>query len=288
MKCYVCQGICDKDVIHSGYTYWKCRECLTSQVLPSPSEDELKQYYDSFHLSMADGGLYDDVESRMQADFPAKIQLVKKIVGSAEIRLLDVGCGKGYFVKAVSDAKLDAEGIDLSFSGVEHAVQKLGVKATVGRIEQVGHAEWKDKFDVATLWATVEHLSDPAATLLAIKDCLKPGGILFCDTGLGGGWQERLLPGHNQWYDAPQHLFVFSKSGLIQMLEQSGFDVLYIDSNFERSPLRRFIRYLRHSVLCLLGGFVIGPLLGKQGFVKMELEAKWPIGLLISIVAKKR
>src|SRR5208283_2325547 len=74
MKCYICGGTCERDVIHGAYTYWKCSDCFTSQVLPQPSVTELQQYYDSFHLSEMSGGLYGEVEDRMKADFPAKIR----------------------------------------------------------------------------------------------------------------------------------------------------------------------------------------------------------------------
>lgn len=287
-KCYICGAECRKEVIHGAHTYWKCSVCFTSQVLPQPSMDELQHYYDTFHLSEAAGGVYDEVEERMKADFPAKIEMVLRFKPPGGSRLLDVGCGKGFFVKTAADSGLLAEGIDLSHSGVEHAVKVLGVKATAGRIEDRNSDEWSEAFDVATLWATIEHLTDPLAALRAINGCLKPGGIVLCDTGLGNVLWENFLPGHSQWYDAPQHMFVFSRAGLEDLLEQAGFQIVHVDMNFERSWLRRWVRWLRHAALCVGGGLLMTPLLGKRGFVKMRQEAKWPIGRLITVVAQKR
>lgn len=289
LTCYVCGGPCHKDVIFASYTYWKCGHCFTSQVLPQPSPEELRSYYDVYHMSEQVGGVYDEVEDRMKADFPTKARMVLNYANKATPpRLLDVGCGKGFFVKAALDAGIQAEGIDLSRSGIEYAVNTLGVKATIGRIQDQKMTDWKEAFDVVTLWATIEHLPDPCSVIEATHACLKPGGILLCDTGLGHvGW-EQFLPGHSQWYDAPQHLFVFSDTGLMRLLERCGFSIVHFDTNFERSLVRRWVRWFRHVTLCLAGWVFLGPLLGKHGLQDMRQQAKWPLGRLISIVAQKK
>ncbi|MBL8037094.1 MAG: class I SAM-dependent methyltransferase [Nitrospira sp.] len=286
--CYVCGGSCRKDVRFATYTYWKCADCFTSQVLPQPSSEDLRSYYDRYHQSEQVGGVYDEVEDRMKADFPTKVGLALTYAGTKHSRLLDVGCGKGFFVKAALDEKIRAEGIDLSRSGIEYAVNTLGVKATTGRIQDQQNESWKESFDVVTLWATVEHLPDPLSVLQAIHGCLKPGGILLCDTGLGHSPWEQLLPGHSQWYDAPQHLFVFSENGLVRLLEACGFSIVHVDTNFERSFVRRWVRWIRHFLLCFMGWICLGPFLGKHGLRSMRQQAKWPLGRLLSIVAKKK
>ena len=288
MKCYVCAGTCTKDVSFARYTYWKCSNCFTAQVLPQPSPASLESYYDLYHLSEEAGGVYDEVEDRMKADFPTKVKMAITHAKSKTPRLLDVGCGKGFFVRAALDANIQAEGIDLSRSGIEYAVKTLRVPATTGRIQDHKMKGWKESFDVVTLWATIEHLSDPLSVIHAIHDCLKPGGILLCDTGLGHIVWEKFLPGHSQWYDAPQHLFVFSENGLVRLLEQAGFSIIHSDTNFERSVMRRWVRWLRHFLLCLAGWAFLGPLLGKRGLHNMRQGAKWPLGRLISIVAQKK
>lgn len=287
MRCFVCSGVCEKEVMHGGYTYWRCSACFTSQVLPQPSPDELQDYYDRFHLDEQVGGVYDEVEERMKADFPAKVKMVFKYANIKSPRLLDVGCGKGFFLKAAIDANINAEGIDYSRSGVDFAVRKLGVKATAGTIEE-HQDEWCDAFDVVTFWATIEHLRDPEAVINAIGKCLKPGGILFCDTGLGNVYWEKFLLGHNQWYDAPQHLFVFSEQGLVRLLEKCGFNVMHVDRNYDRTFTRKIIRWVRHALVCVMGRIFLGQLMGKRGIKKMKEEAKWPVGRLISVVAQKK
>lgn len=286
--CYVCGGVCEKTVVHGPYIYWTCADCSTAQVLPQPTESHLRDYYDTFHLDASCGGVYDEVEERMQADFPAKLQCLIRRGSLKGGRLLDVGCGKGFFVKAAMAHGFSAEGIDISRSGVDYAQNVLGVSARAGRIEDCASSEWRESFDAATLMATIEHLVDPLKTLQVIRHSLKPGGVLLCDTGLGDVFWERFLPGHSQWYDAPQHMFVFSREGLSLLLEKAGFEVLHTDSNFDRTLLRRVVRWTRHVALCVGSGLLLGGLLGRRGFRKAREEAKWPLGRLVLIVARRR
>jgi SAM-dependent methyltransferase len=177
--------------------------------------------------------------------------------------------------------------VDLSAPAVEHAVATLKVKACQGSIEQ--HLrDWRGRFDLVTVWATLEHVRSPLATLLAVHDCLKPGGVLLLDTGLGHAPFEGLLPGYSQWYDAPQHLFIFSAQGVQRLLADAGFATVRVDCNFERSTLRRCARWLFHAGICCGTGILLRPLLGPQRYRKMREEAKWPIGRLLSLVARKR
>jgi len=288
MKCYICGGMCSSEVVQMQYTYWKCSTCFTSQVRPQPSSEVLKLYYDTFHLSNALGGVYDEVEERMQADFSEKVKEVKKYFTKGKPNLLDVGCGKGFFVKAALNQDITAEGIDLSVSGVSHAVNILGVQAKVGTIESCLTDDWRGKFDAVTFWATIEHLADPAATLVAIHECLQPGGMLFVDTGLGNGKFEKYLAGFNQWYSTPEHLFVFSEMGLLKLLKNAGFEIVHVNKNFERSLGRRWLKMIRYILICGISGLLLRPLLGKYSFEKMRREAKWALGNLITIVATKR
>ena len=98
---------------------------------------------------------------------------------------------------------------------------------------------------------------------------------------------ESLLAGHSQWYDAPAHLFVFGRDGLTGLIEKSGFRIIRLDGNYERTVMRRLLRHARHALICVVSFALLRPLLGARGFEKMREESKWPIGLLLSAVAQK-
>jgi SAM-dependent methyltransferase len=291
-SCYICGSATQPAVVQGGYTYFRCENCRSSQLNPIPSELDLQEFYDQYHLSSELGGSYDGFESRMQADFPCKAKLAQRFAISTASggspRLLDVGCGKGYFIKEAMRIGMKGSGIDLSRSAVKFAGEVLGVDARAGRIEKNAPPEWRNAFDVATFWAAIEHLRDPLVVLQAISQCLKPGGVLLCDTGLGAARWEDMLAGYNQWHDAPQHIFVFSRKGLLSLLNRAGFEVIQVDTNSERSLIRGVIRSIRHALVCQTSFSMFRLLLGSAGFQAMKQSAKWPIGRLIFVAARKK
>ena len=86
----------------------------------------------------------------------------------------------------------------------------------------------------------------------------------------------------------PNTFFVFSENGLVSLLERCGFSINHLDTNFERSLMRRWVRWLRHFLICFVGWVFFGPVLGKRGLQHMRQEAEWSLGRLISIVAQKK
>ena len=267
--------------ISAEYRMYRCERCRSAFVAPTPSDESLARFYGLYHLADDQGGAYDQIEGRMQSDFPAKLNMVRQAAGGQPGRVLDVGCGKGYFVKCCRDAGVDATGCDLSESGVRFATDQLKVPAYCGLLSDIKPDI--GLFDTATFWATIEHVSDPIATLRDIASVLRPGGRLLLDTGIGDDWLDHMLPGCNQWYDPPQHLWVFSAAGLAKAVEAAGFTVEEHDRNFERSMARRLAKTVRNGALA--AGLRAAAIAGRMGQSPFGVT-RYPVGNLQSIVAR--
>jgi len=263
------------------YRMYRCEGCRSAFVSPTPSDATLARFYGLYHLADEQGGVYDQVEERMQSDFPAKLNLVRQAAGRQPGRALVVGCGKGYFVECCRDSGVDATGCDLSESGVRFATEQLKVPAFCGLLSEI--KQDIGLYDTATFWATIEHVPDPVATLRDIASVLRPGGRLLLDTGIGDDWLDNMLPGRNQWYDPPQHLWVFSAAGLVKAVEAAGFTVVEHDHNFERSMARRLAKTVRNGALA--AGLRAAAVVGRMGQSPFGVT-RYPIGNLQSIVAR--
>ena len=266
----------------SEHRFYKCRSCHTAYVWPQPTADELAKFYDRYHLSDDVGGVYDKIETRMRLDFARRIDRIRQATKGNAIRLLDVGCAKGFFVKACVDAGIDAEGCDLSASGVEYAKQKLGVKAMVGDLGTL--TDKIEKVDVVSFWATIEHLADPRGMLQSMFEMLKPGGYVFLTTGIGDDWLDRMLPGVCQWYDPPQHLFVFSKPGIHHLMKEVGFQIENFDPCYDRSMQRVLARKIRAFVYA--AGMRLVSTIAMAGVNGIQFT-RFPVGNEMFIAAKK-
>jgi hypothetical protein len=87
-----------------------------------------------------------------------------------------------------------------------------------------------------------------------------------------------------QWYDPPQHLWVFSGPGLRAAVEQAGFTITRFDPNFERSAGRKAIKSLRNGAIAL--GLRAVARVGRLGTGGFE-ATRFPVGNLQSITAKR-
>lgn len=276
--CPICAGPGNPCFISGPHKMYRCAECRTAFVAPMPSPEYLADFYSNYHV-----GTNYACEEKMQAHHPRQLADVRKFTGGSPGRILDVGCGKGHFLRHVADEGIDCAGVELSDTGAEYARRELRLNVLQGNIgdrkSELGH------FDTVTLWGVIEHLANPVQVLRDAADVLRPGGHLFLHTGIGDDWFDRLLPGVNQWYDPPQHLFVFSAPGLRRCMAEAGFDTIHLDPAYHGSLTNRIIRRVRCAVVgtglrvvCTLGGV-------RGGEFAMT---RFPVGNHMLGVGKKR
>ena len=85
-------------------------------------------------------------------------------------RTLDVGCAKGYLVKALSEMAVDAYGIDPSVYAVSNAHPDIADKINLEAAQSIPYPD--DTFDVVTCFDVMEHI--PATQVpKALKEMLR-------------------------------------------------------------------------------------------------------------------
>lgn len=154
-----------------------------------------------------------------------------RIAIGAEIRplvpppaaLLDVGCGNGSFLLAAQEAGYDGLGIDISSEAVD-LVKSRGGKAIA--VDFLSY-EFRQKFDVISMWDVVEHLRDPYLFLRRAKELLNPGGILIIKTPSVGKLVLWLTRVRNAWagslLQAPHHVHYWSPRSMTVIMHRAGF-----------------------------------------------------------------
>jgi SAM-dependent methyltransferase len=91
-------------------------------------------------------------------------------------RVLDVGCGGGWFLKAATERGWTAVGVDPSPAAARYAREEFGVDARPGGLE--AHHFEPASFDLVTLWNVLDVVPEPLALLRTIQPLLRPGGTL--------------------------------------------------------------------------------------------------------------
>lgn len=137
-------------------------------------------------------------------------------------KLLDVGCGRGYFLKLAGERGYDATGIDLSEAAVRYARQKLGVNAS--RMDAHELARTGSRYDLITAWHVLEHFEDPVQMLGTLRELLNKGGLLFLE--VPNLQSLKFILARDKWQGGNHpryHRTFFTASTLRAMLRQAGF-----------------------------------------------------------------
>jgi 2-polyprenyl-3-methyl-5-hydroxy-6-metoxy-1,4-benzoquinol methylase len=118
------------------------------------------------------------------------MKYMKFVRKTAYLKMLDVGCGQGYYVRDAIEEGIDAYGIDISTHAFENALAEVKDRITFGSIIEIPFGD--EEFDVMTAFDVIEHIQ-PKDTLNMVKEIrrvLKPGGIIIITTPNSnfGGW----------------------------------------------------------------------------------------------------
>lgn len=116
--------------------------------------------------------------------------------------------------------KGEAEGVEISKSSVEY-LQAENIKVFNGDLCKANFAE--NSFDVVKAVETLEHISSPNIILKEIHRVLRPGGLLWATTPHGNGASGKLLGAKWTCVAPPEHLHLFSVSGIKKLLTEAGF-----------------------------------------------------------------
>lgn len=101
--------------------------------------------------------------------------------GSRDLRVLDVGCGEGFFKFFLNDLKAKWHGIEIWEDRARYC-EELGYKVHRIDMEQ-DDLPWPDAhFDVVLASHVIEHIHDVPRALGQMRRVLKPGGLLLVAT----------------------------------------------------------------------------------------------------------
>jgi SAM-dependent methyltransferase len=191
----------------------RCAGCRLVYALPEMASPSLVQDY----AQMEDPAYLEEEKGRLRQ---AKEILSQILRFRNHGRLLDIGCGPGFFLEEAKSAGFEATGVDYSAWGARYARNHFGISVFEGSLEE---ARFEDQsFDVIVLMDLIEHLENPRALLKEIRRVLKHDGIIYLSTPDIGSFFSKIL-GVRWWGIHRHHLFYFSRKTLETLLAQEGF-----------------------------------------------------------------
>lgn len=112
---------------------------------------------------------------------PLRLDYIDRLAGLAGKSVLDVGCGGGILAEGMAARGATVTGIDLAEKPLKVAQLHLlesGCKVDYRMIAAEALATASpETFDLVTCMEMLEHVPDPAATVRACAELVKPGGL---------------------------------------------------------------------------------------------------------------
>jgi SAM-dependent methyltransferase len=141
-------------------------------------------------------------------------------VDASSGRILDIGCGKGAFLRSFRNHRPQWHCV-----GIEPSREEAELARRDGQLEvhegMLGSTPLgRESFDLVSIMHVFEHVPRPLETLRHIHDLLKPGGELFIEVPNTSDL--------NMFYDLLlfEHLFHFTPETLAWLLSREGFEVV--------------------------------------------------------------
>jgi SAM-dependent methyltransferase len=206
----------------------RCLNCSFLFTNPRPDTNEIGRYYQSERYVSHAGDkrgfsfIYKVYDFVRDFSIKNKISLIKKYHDRG--RLMDLGCGLGYFLHGVHlDKTFDVIGVDISDDAITYVKNRFGHS-----VYQESHLDRFDSnsFDVITQWHVLEHVHLLNERLVQLKRLLSANGTLFIAVPNSDSWDAKHYKEFWDGYDVPRHLYHFNQQSFGALMEKHGFKVI--------------------------------------------------------------
>ncbi len=202
-----------------SYELQRCSNCQLVWDSPMPDAEQLDAAYSQEYYSSTDAKFNPLIEAWTRFGGRRRASsLLRQHGGFGNLRVLDVGCGRGVLLQGFKDAGADVLGIERTNAGFDEieGVEDLSLDDLIasGRL-----------FDIIVIWHVLEHLPDPVENLIKCHQLLVNNGCLFIEVPNFDSFQARLF--RSNWFhlDLPRHLFHFTPNSLRTSLRAADFQV---------------------------------------------------------------
>jgi 2-polyprenyl-3-methyl-5-hydroxy-6-metoxy-1,4-benzoquinol methylase len=139
-------------------------------------------------------------------------------------KLLDIGCGEGFFLFNAAKAGYTTKGIEISQDAAEYAGREFGLDVEAKPFEELQFPD--NHFDVVTLWQVLEHVPYPLIVLKEVHRILKPEGLLATSTPDIDSILAKIF--RRRWWNLRRlHINQFTTRTLTDMLKRAGFNNVF-------------------------------------------------------------
>ena len=224
-----------------GYQYVQCRSCDFVYVTPCFSYDLWREYFKRFekdtdHINrlVIDSRFEKTYLNEDRARFSFYLKQLQRYKSSGTV--LDIGCLTGSFLKFAQERGYIPYGIEYREYAIEAARRRFGLEIKQGFFEELAPSMIGEtqRFDIITLWETLEHMLYPDMVLKNAHQLLSSGGLLAITVPNYENLQVKIL--RERCFHClggagnAGHINMFTPTTLSDMLKRNNFDVLFMET----------------------------------------------------------
>lgn len=220
--CPCCGGSERSFLFHkNGFGYQQCSTCSLVYLEARLSDAELGYLYSEGRGMYSTKNFYiPTAEYRKETIYKRKLKEVENLVQGR--RLLDYGSSAGYFLQLAMERGWSAHGLEVNPFCVNWARNELKLpNIHEGDLADCGFAP--ESFDAITLWDVLEHLTDPAQVLSAMRPLLAKDGVVVVESSHFDCFETRFMGPGNTNLTPDFHLMHFNAKSLDHLARRCGF-----------------------------------------------------------------
>ena len=212
--------------------HYEYRECQSCHLLFTSQLPDTGDLLDAYHDAAFDSATESEYAARTYA------RALDGTIGQG-MAVLDVGCGDGTFLMECLIRGVSAvRGIEPSPAAAELASPSVRDRIYIG-----GHESFVDdsKYDLITLFQTIEHIRDPLEFFRGMFGLAKPGGYIAVACHDYRSPVNRILGDKSPIFDI-EHLQVYSQTSIRKAMEAVGLKVLSVKPYANSYPISYWMR----------------------------------------------
>jgi len=227
--------ICGRTEVRSVETFddhaiLECVACGYAMVDPLPTVEVLtrlynsKEYFDTHMRYDFDALKDEDIARMVRTQFDFHGAMLRGIDLSRVRKMLEVGPGGGFAMKAFEKMGYDVTGLETSTAASAFIRSRQGLTMINSSLEDYVTAPGEG-YDLVFLNHVLEHFLDPIAAMTKLRSLVNPGGLLYLRVPDHDSFDRRAYG--RQWPAyAYYHISNFSERSLRLLVEREGFRVL--------------------------------------------------------------
>jgi 2-polyprenyl-3-methyl-5-hydroxy-6-metoxy-1,4-benzoquinol methylase len=196
----------------------KCGNCgfVFSERIPTIEEldNHYKNYGSNFYCSELTIKRYNEILDKMESF---------RKTG----RLLDIGCGIGFFLDVAKKRGWEVYGTEYS-ERLIGLLREKGITIHEGPLNSKNYEE--GFFDVVTSFEVIEHINNPTNEINQIGKLIRKGGLVYITTPNFNSLLRKRLKIQYNVINYPEHLSYYTPSTMNHLFSSNGFKKLKIET----------------------------------------------------------